>query len=175
MRSSLSCSVHICLTWKHKAKQSREEEEWQTIQRGRRVANNCREEEEWKRGRRVANNSALMRLPVPLGLSTIPPPLPLHPQSRATTRKEGGMCVRGSNRPGSKRLYCIQQSTVDNPHLCIYFCSSCNSPGPMSSWKSMTILDSIFLVFDHDPWSPFDPKFWKHLFNMILFFCVHQS
>ena len=161
MRSSLFCSVHICLTWKHKskAKQSREEEEWQTIQRGR----------------RVAKNSALMRLPVPLGLSTIPPPLPLHPQSRATTRKEGGMCVRGSNRPGSKRLYCIQQSTVDNPHLCIYFCSSCNSPGPMSSWKPMTILDSMFLVFDHDPWSPFDPKFWKHLFNMILFFCVHQS
>ena len=117
----------------------------------------------------MANNSALMRLPVPLGLSTIPPPLPLHPQSRATTRKEGGMCVRGSNRPGSKRLYCIQQSTVDNPHLCIYFCSSCNSPGPMSSWKSMTILDSMFLVFDHDPWSPCDPD----ILFMILYICTY--
>ena len=139
MRSFLFCSVHICLTWKHKAKQSREEEEWQTIQRGR----------------RVAKNSALMRLPVPLGLSTIPPPLPLHPQSRAATRKEGGIGVRGSHRPGSKRLYCIQQSKqslwiilafVSISAVAAIALAPCLRENP---WRSL-ILSSSSLITIHD-------------------------
>ena len=130
MRSFLFCSVHICLTWKHKAKQSREEEEWQTIQRGR----------------RVANNSALMRLPVPLGLSTIPPPLPLHPQSRATTRKEGGMCVRGSHRQQSTQSLWIILAFVSISAVAAIALAPCLRENP---WRSL-ILSSSSLITIHD-------------------------
>ena len=87
-----------------------------------------------------------MRLPVPLGLSTIPPPLPLHPQSRATTRKEGGMCVRGSHRQQSTQSLWIILAFVSISAVAGIALALCLRENP---WRSL-ILSSSSLITIHD-------------------------